>query len=72
MEVSNDPRRALKIPRRYQIFHGGGQTFHGGMKYSTEISNIPRRYKIFHGRGQIFHRHIKYSKGGGVKQSKVV
>ena len=35
-EVSNIPRRGLKIRRRYQIFHPGDQIIHGGMKYSTE------------------------------------
>ena len=48
-------------PRTYQIFHGGNETFHGGMRYSTEVlkhctevSNIPwrglhipRGYEVF-------------------------
>ena len=41
--------------------------FHGGIKYSTEVSNIPRgglnilrRYEIFYGGGKIFHGGMKY------------
>ena len=48
----------LNITWRYEIFHGGGWKFQGGMEYSTErvqyfteVSNIPQRYEIFHGGG---------------------
>ena len=35
-EISNVPWRGLHNSRRYQIFHGGGQIIHGGIKHSTE------------------------------------
>ena len=36
MEVWNIPGKALKNPRRYEIFHGGDETIHGGIKCVTE------------------------------------
>ena len=41
-EVSIIPWRGLNIPRGYDIFHGG-------VKYSREVSTIPRRSEMFQG-----------------------
>ena len=35
--------------------------FHGGIKYSTEVSNIPQRGLNIPRRYRIFHRGIKHS-----------
>ena len=62
-EVLKYSTEGVNIPRRCQIFHGGGQIFHKDKEYSTEVFkcsmeasniaqrclNIPRRCLIFHG-----------------------
>ena len=68
-EVSNIPRTCLEIPRRYEIFHGGAEIFHGrvkystkGVKYSAEAWNIPGKCLNIPRRWQIFHGGVKYSR----------
>ena len=57
----------LNIRRRYEILHGGGEIFHGGVKHSTkmlrhytEVSHIPRRGLYIPRRYEIFHADMKY------------